>query len=198
MNKRLVLNYRIASLLSVLMVSAALYGCANASVTLNRTNEAAVKKMPPPHHSTIRTNQSMANTCFFVPRQLPPKIVLHDIEVFPPQIDLGYAREGYNSKTPEAFWIQEYAGNQVPIRTYFTTKESIRLNSKIAGMYYAEPDGPGTIYELIFDIPSKLTRCPSMILSLRSNQTPYQKAFSKTKMVWIANQVIANAMIVTR
>jgi hypothetical protein len=99
--------------------------------------------------------------------------------------------------TPEASSIQEYATNQVPIRTYFTTKESIRLNSKIAGTCYAEPDGPGTIYELIFDIPSKLTHRSSMILSLESDQTPYQKALSKTKMVWIANPVIAHAMTVT-
>ena len=65
------------------------------------------------------------------------------------------------------------------------------------GMYYAEPDGTATVYELIFDIPSRLTHRPSMVLSLRSTQTPYHKACSKTTMHWIANQVIANAMIVT-
>ncbi len=197
MNMRFALSHRIASLLTVLLALMASYGCVKADAATGRINEAAVTKRPPAHHLTMGTNQSMANASFFVPRQLPPGIVLQSIEVFPPQIDLDYARKGYGSMTPDAFWIQEYPGSRAPIRTYFKIKESIRLNSKIVGMYYAEPDGTATVYELIFDIPSRLTHRPSMVLSLRSNQTPYQKACSKTKMVWIANQVIENAVIVT-
>lgn len=142
-------------------------------------------------------DSSMSNTIFFVPKQLPPRIVLKSIDIFAPQIDLNYVAEGYTLRTPNTFWVQEYVSNHAPNRTHFRKRQTIKLFSHITGTYYIQLDGTTTNYELIYVIPSTLTNLPSMTLIVGSGQTPYQKTIRKNEMIWVANQIIANAVTVT-
>lgn len=161
-------------------------GCANATTSDHSTNSV-------PNQSSIhQTSSAVAEKTstpiqFFIPQQLPSKMVLRTIRSSASRIELDYAPVGYNSMVGNTFWIQEVPNGQVST----PSKTTIQLDSDIDGYYDATP-GKQVISQkrLAFIIPHRLTGEAPLLVSVRALNG--STILGKTQMIYIANQVISN------